>query len=199
MSKEIILEDGLIRRKKIPVLIHSKEWKALFEENLSKVMKKNIQELEGKITEEKQAFIQIKVLKKLKKQLMDKIILLSDEINSNQKGTDVNDLAKAKQQILEANAKIDDLEYRLDLLPKEVESLNLMLLKETIQLAYSDIKEGTGKNNNLTQEIAELRQQLHAKWEEKIHWEKKTEILYSYLHDTLGHEETNKLDRHFLK
>ena len=198
MAKEIILDDGLIRRKKIPILIHSKEWKALFGENLSKAMKKNIQELEEKITEEKQAFIQIKVLKKLKKQLMDKIILLSDEINSDQKGTDVKELAKAKEQILESNAKIDDLEYRLDLLPKEVMSLNLMLLKETIELAYSDIKEGTEKNNNLTQEIADLRKQLHAKWEEKIQWEKKTETLYSYLHDTLGHEETNKLDRHFL-
>jgi len=50
----------------------------------------------------------------------------------------------------------------------------------------------------LTEDITRLRQQLHEKWEEKFNCERRTETLYSYLHNTLGHEETNKLDKHFL-
>lgn len=199
MAKEIILEDRIIRRKKIPVLVHNKEWNALFNENMSKSMKKNAKELEEKVSEEKDALVKIKALKKVKKQLMDKIIQLSDDINNNKKGVDINSLELAKQQILKANEEIDDLEYKLDILPKEIEKQNLALLKETIKLAYSVIDEGSKKNNGLTKEIEELRQQLHDRWEEKIYWEKRTEEIYSYLHDTLGHEETNDLDKVFLK
>lgn len=199
MAKEIILEDRIIRRKKIPVLVHSKEWNTLFNENMSKTMKKNAKELEEKVKEEKDALVKIKALKKLKKQLMDKIMQLSDDINSNKKGADINSLELAKQQILKANEQIDDLEYKLDVMPKEIEEKNLILLKETIQLAYSIIEEGSKKNDVLTKEIEELRQQLHDKWEEKIFWEKRTEEIYSYLHGTLGHKETNDLDKVFLK
>ncbi len=177
MAKRIVLEDRIIRKNKIPVLIHSKEWKTLFSENMSKTMKKKVQELEEKVEEEKQAFIQIKSLKKQKKQLMDKIIQLSDDVNSNKKGSNINSLELTKQQILNSNEKIDELQYKLETLPKEIEQLNLELLKETIHLAYSDIKEGTDKNTVLTDEIAELREKLHTKWEEKIYWEKKEQRL----------------------
>ena len=198
MVKDINLEDGLIRRKKIPVLILNKEWKILFEEYMTKDMLKSAKELREMLSEEKQSELQLKIIRKQKKQLMEKILLLSEEINNSEKKESINKMEETKEQILEINKKIDELEYNLEILPKKIENLNLSLLKDTINIAYGDIKEGGSKMKTLTEEITKLRETLRLKWEDKLYWEKRTQQLYSYLHDNLGHEETNKLDRHFL-
>jgi len=196
--KDINLEDGLIRRKKIPVLILNKEWKILFEEYMTKDMLKSAKELREMLSEEKQSELQLKIIRKQKKQLMEKILLLSEEINNSEKKESINKMEETKEQILEINKKIDELEYNLEILPKKIENLNLSLLKDTINIAYGDIKEGGSKMKTLTEEITKLRETLRLKWEDRLYWEKRTQQLYSYLHDNLGHEETNKLDRHFL-
>lgn len=196
--KDINLEDGLIRRKKIPVLILNKEWKILFEEYMTKDMLKSAKELREMLSEEKQSELQLRIIRKQKKQLMEKILLLSEEINNSEKKESINKMEETKEQILEINKKIDELEYNLEILPKKIENLNLTLLKDTINIAYGDIKEGGSKIKTLTEEITKLRETLRLKWEDKLYWEKRTQQLYSYLHDNLGHEETNKLDRHFL-
>ena len=198
MEKDIDLEEGLIRRKKIPVLILNKEWKTLFEEYMTKDMIKKAKELEEKLSEEKQIEVQLRVIRKQKKQLMEKVLLLSEEINNDQKKEAINRMQATKEQILNANKQIDELEYKLETQPKEIDKLNLDLLKDTIHIAYGDIKEGGSQISILGEEITKLRETLHLKWEDKLNWEKRTQHLYSYLHDTLGHEETNKLDKHFL-
>lgn len=198
MKKEIVLEENLIRKKKIPVLIMDKEWKALFNEYMTKTMKKTVEELEEKISEEKQAIVQMKILKKNKKALMEKVLKLSDDINTSQRSDSLIKLEQTKQEILETNEKIDELEYALEILPKEIEQLNLSLLKETIQVAYTDIVEGNERLKSLTKEILDLRDKLTNSWEEKLSLEERTATLYSYLHNTLGHEETDKLDKRFL-
>ncbi|MBS3994563.1 MAG: hypothetical protein KGZ33_02110, partial [Alkaliphilus sp.] len=143
--KDINLEDGLIRRKKIPVLILNKEWKILFEEYMTKDMLKSAKELREMLSEEKQSELQLKIIRKQKKQLMEKILLLSEEINNSEKKESINKMEETKEQILEINKKIDELEYNLEILPKKIENLNLSLLKDTINIAYGDIKEGGSK------------------------------------------------------
>ena len=198
MTKDFFVEEDLIRRKKIPVLIIDHEWKALFEKNMTKPMKKIAQELNEKLSDEKKATVQLKVYKKLKRQLREKILLLSDEVNTKEKENSIMKLEETKKQILEINKQMDELEYQLEILPREIEKLNYLLLVETIEMAYSDIKEGNAIIPGLADEIIHLRQQLREKWEKKLALEKKSESLYSYLHNTLGHEETNKMDKHFL-
>lgn len=198
MAKEMELEERIIRRNKIPILPFDPEWKSNFQEHMTKDMKKIIQELTDKVAEEKQAIHQLKICKKEKKYLMEKILQWSDEANTNNNDQALIQLEAAKEEILKINDNIDALQFRLEMLPKEIEQLNFRLLKETIRLAYEDIRQGSERAKTLMEEILELRKRLTEKWDEKIHVENRIHGLYSYLHNTLGHEETDKLDRLFL-
>lgn len=198
MAKDIVLDENIIKKNKIQVLIQNKEWKSLFEQYMTKSMKKIAKDLELKVMEEKQAMKDIRIYKKQKKSLMEKILQLSNEVNNNQNQNALIKLEQAKNQILEANDKIDEFQFKLETLPKEIENLNKELLTETIKIAYKDIEEGNKRIEQLTEEILKLRQQLKIDWDEKLNSESRVETLYAYLHNTLGYEETNKLDKKFL-
>lgn len=198
MAKEMNLEEKIIRRNKIPILPFDQEWKENFEIHQTKNMEKISKEIVEKVNEEKQGEQHIKGYRKKKKQLMDKILELSNEANTTNNEQALVQLETAKDEILRINDSLDELQYQQEILPKEIEKLNFQLLKETIALAYEDIKEGSGRSKKVMEEIIELRKQLTEKWDEKIHLENRVNALYSYLHNTLGHEETDKLDRAFL-
>lgn len=198
MIKDITLEEHIIRRKRIPILIESKEWRNLFEENSTKQMRKISKELEVMISEEKSAAQLLRNYQRQKKIFMERILRLSDEVNSGDNPVALEQLEATKRGIIDINQQMEELQFKLDTLPKEIDRLNLELLKETVGIAYEDIRISGQKLPKLTEEILQLRQSLTEKWEEKIQTETRVQELYSYLHNTLGHEETDKLDKQFL-
>ncbi|MCT4619264.1 MAG: hypothetical protein N4A62_07725 [Marinisporobacter sp.] len=198
MAKDIILDQYIMKKNKIPVLIKDADWKNLFEVYMTKPMKKTAKELDEKVAEEKDAKKQIKAHRKLKQNLMERILKLSDEVNNNKNKEALIKLEDAKEKLLEVNDRIDEFQFKLETLPKEIELLNMELLKASIEIAYKDIEEGNKKLKTLTVEIIKLRDELKSSWDEKLNLESRVETLYSYLHNTLGHEETNKLDKKFL-
>ncbi|MBB6218795.1 putative nucleic acid-binding Zn-ribbon protein [Anaerosolibacter carboniphilus] len=198
MAKEMDLEEKIVRRNKIPILPFDQEWKENFGIHQTKTMEEISKEIMEKVNEEKQGEHQIQRFRKKKKQLMNKILELSNEANTSNNDQALVQLESAKDEILRINDQLDELQYQQEILPKEIEKLNFDLLKETIALAYEDIKEGSERSKTVMEEILELRKQLTEKWDEKISLENRVNSLYSYLHNTLGHEETDKLDRMFL-
>ncbi|QXM05308.1 hypothetical protein [Crassaminicella indica] len=198
MAKNVVLDEYIMKKNKIPVLIKDTEWKSLFEECMTKSMKKTAKALEEKVAEEKEAIKQYNIHRKLKQNLMERILKLSDEVNNNQKESLLIQLEDAKEKLLEVNDRIDELQFKLEILPKEIEGLNMELLKESVEIAYKDIEDGNKKLKELTEEIIKLRDQLKNSWDEKLNLESRVETLYAYLHNTLGYEQTNKLDKQFL-
>ncbi|MCT4604745.1 MAG: hypothetical protein N4A64_01365 [Marinisporobacter sp.] len=198
MAKDVILEQHIMKKNKIPVLTKDTDWKNLFEVHMTKAMKKIAKELDQKVAEEKDTKKQIKAHKKLKQNLMERVLKLSDEVNNNKNKEALIRLEDAKEKILEVNDRIDEFQFKIEMLPKEIELLNMELLKESIEIAYKDIEEGNKKLKTLTAEIIKLRDELKSSWDEKLNLESRVETLYSYLHNTLGHEQTNKLDKKFL-
>ncbi|WP_432666000.1 hypothetical protein R9X47_06830 [Wukongibacter baidiensis] len=197
MARQIDLDEKIIKRKKIPILIKDNAWQSLYKENQTKNMKSLAKKLEELIHEEKESMRQLKDANKQKKVLMNKVLKLSDEANSNDNSTALIKLENTKQRILEVNDKIDELQFRLEMLPKEIYDINFELLKETVYESYEDIIEGKERVGHLDIEIQKLRKVLGKMWEEKFTKEKRINDLYVYLHGTLGHEETDKLDREF--
>ncbi|AOT71696.1 hypothetical protein [Geosporobacter ferrireducens] len=198
MTKDIDLDEHIIRRKKIPILIESKEWRSLFEKAPTKQMLKISKDLEAMLVEEKSGALLIRNCKKQKKALMERILKLSDEVNSVDNPVALEQLEATKKAIIDMNQQIEELQFKLDTLPREIDRLNLELLKESVGIAYEDIRNNGKEIPKLTEEILQLRQSLTEKWEEKIQKETRVQELYSYLHNTLGHEETDKLDKKFL-
>ncbi|WP_129598198.1 hypothetical protein [Anaerophilus nitritogenes] len=198
MEKNIELDQNIIKKNKIPILIEDGEWTSLFESTMTRSMEKTSKVLKEKVIEYREATKQIKIYKKLKKDLMERVLQISNEVNNNQNDSVLDSLEQTKDKILQANDKIDEFQFMIETLPKEIEILNKALLTETISIAYEKIEKGSSKIKDLTDEIIKLRDQLKRSWDEKIELEKTVDDLYHYLHDTLGHEETNKLDRKFL-
>lgn len=197
MTREIDLDEKIIKRKKIPILIKDNAWQSMYKENQTKDMKILVEKLEELINEEKESMGQLKDAHRQKKILMNKVLKLSDEANSNDNRTALIKLENTKNRILEVNDRIDELQFKLEMLPKEIYDVNFELLKETVYESYEDIIEGRERVGHLDMEIQKLRKALGKMWEEKFAKEKRINDLYLYLHGTLGHEETDKLDREF--
>ncbi|QZY55762.1 hypothetical protein [Crassaminicella profunda] len=198
MAKNIVLDEYIMKKNKIPVLTKDAEWKALFEPYMTKSMKRVAKELEKKVAEEQDAMKQMKVHRKLKQNLMGRILQLSDEVNNSKNEEALIKLEDAKEKLLQVNDRLDEFQFKIETLPKEIEMLNMELLKESIEIAYKDIEDGNEKLKTLTEEIIKLRDQLKSSWDEKLNLESRVEVLYAYLHNTLGYEQTNKLDKEFL-
>ncbi|WP_053955311.1 hypothetical protein [Inediibacterium massiliense] len=198
MAKNIELDENIIKKNKIPILIEDSQWRSLFKSDMTRSMEKTSKVLKEKVIEYREATKQIKIYKKLKKDLMQRVLQFSDEVNNNKNENALDSLEQTKEKILQANDKIDEFQFMLETLPKEIEILNKALLTETISIAYEKIDKGSSKIEDLTDEIIKLRDQLKSSWDEKIELEKTVDDLYHYLHNTLGYEETNKLDKKFL-
>ncbi len=198
MERQIEIDKMIIKRKKIPVLIKDNAWESLFKENQTEEMKELSNKLEELIIEEREVEKELKETHRRKKILMNKVLKLSDEANSNNDKVALAKLEDTKDRILEVNDKIDELQFRLEMLPKEIHDTNFELLKETVAISYEDITEGRERVGHLDVEIQKLRKVLGKMWEEKFTREKRINDLYLYLHGTLGHEETDKLDKEFL-
>jgi uncharacterized coiled-coil DUF342 family protein len=198
MFRNIELDENIIKKNKVPILIKDREWQKLFQDNLTKSMEKLAQQLEELIAEEKECMNDLRKARKKKKILMEKILKLSNEVNTNDDKVAIVKLEQAKNMILEINDKIDELQFKLETLPNEIKNINFKLLKETVTKAYDDIKEGKNRISCLDKEIQRLRKILGNMWEEKFTTEKKVNNLYLYLHGILGHRETDKLDKKFL-
>lgn len=198
MGKEIVLERDLIKKNKIPILITDKTWQLLFNGYMTASIKKNADALSLLLLKEKEIRSQIREYQKSKNKKMKEILYFSNEVNKHESENALEKLEDAKQKILEINEALDDLVFELQIIPQKKEKLNIEILRETIQLAYKDIKEGNERIDRLAEEISVLRQQLIERRDEKIDLETRAETLYSYLHNTLGYEETDKLDKIFL-
>lgn len=193
-KKDIKLDDGFL--KKVPILILDKNWHNIFpqekktkkilllEETLSNLLKE-----QGQLNNDYKDYI------KLKKQLMGDILNLTDEAFTNEIEMAKEKMGKNKKYILEINNKLKKIQKRLEKLPDEIEETNYRLLKESVIISYKEMKVHQKKLKELTEWIEKTREILKNKIEEKtIHEEKASEI-YSYLHDLVGLELIEYLDK----
>lgn len=199
-NTDIEVDEKIIKKNRVPVLIKDKEWKNIIaSSHTNKTIQFFSKQLEDLINEEKELIRQLNNNKQYKTKLMNKIIYLSDLLNRQGKEEVLPELEKCKEEITKVNEIIDEIMDKTQDYPREIERVNLALLKETIVIVYKDITIGHDKLLVVDQEIQELREKLGNLRDEKDELEKKNEKLYSFLHTVIGHKEMEKLDVLFLK
>ena len=197
MAKDITLDENVIKKNKIDVLIYDNTWKEIFEDQATKAMKKNYKDLEKLCKEEQNAKRQIIICKNNKKKVMAEILKLSNEVNNNKNESALNKLELARDQVLINNDQIDEYQFQIETLPKQIEKLNLELLEKSVNIAYEQVEKESKMITKLNDEIEKIRQKLYKAHEEKIVLEENEKKIYAYLHKTLGYEQTNKIDQEF--
>ena len=197
--KDIIFEDNIVKKNKIPILIYNPEWMQLFINFNSKSLKKSVTKLEELLSTEKACETEQKELERRKKTLMNKILYISKELNEDNNLDAIPKMEETQRELLQINEKLPMLMEELETLPALINQQNIVVLKETIRRAYDLIKENKDETLKCQEEINHIRQRLGELITKKVETEERVNKLYSFVHGMIGAGEMEKLDEQYLK
>ncbi|WP_026476645.1 hypothetical protein [Alkaliphilus transvaalensis] len=198
-KRKKLLDKKIIKKSNVPILIKDKEWREVFTKKSNRIIENLSGELTDLVAQEATYKKNLAEKKKQKKLLMEKILELSDEINSKGLEESIETLEKSKEEFTVVVEEIDEIYKVLEEFPGKIEEVNLALLEETVQIAYQDLVDGQKNLDGIHEEIAKLRDRLAILREDKEELDTKLSYLYSFLHTMIGHEEIEKLDIHYFK
>lgn len=196
-QKNVKLNDKVIKKSKVPILIYDKGWRQLYQNNMNRNMEALSKQLEKLIKEEKEVQKNIADKTSRKNTVIKLILKLSELINSKGRDDAIEELEKTKEEMQQLNKEIEEHYIKLESYPFEIEEVNLALLKETVSVAYSDLNKSKGRLSENEAEIAKFRQKLDELREEKETLTTKVDHLYTFLHTMVGHEEMESIDQQF--
>ena len=199
MSKiDEVFEPALVG-KKIPILTLDNKWHQLFAQSEYtseiKQMENELNELikrQGKVIDEN------KEIKKLKKKLMDEIVVIADELvrdPSSKKLEKRQD--ECKRLLTECNEKLDANEEEMAELPRQINLLNKKLMLSTMDVCYKRLQKSTQELHEIEDWIGKVRRELKKKVIRKQEKEATINRLYSYMHDIFGPEVIELFDMQF--
>ncbi|NLV76081.1 MAG: hypothetical protein GX023_03730 [Tissierellia bacterium] len=196
--KGIDLDEDIIQKNKIPILIYDENWQKLF----GTVDNKNIQYIKDELValiEKEREFKKLKEkLQNDKLHAMKMILGIADSVNNENKIENINLLDEYKQKIEDINEELEDIMYQLETLPQDIREMNFELLKATVEYGYRELKTKEKKLNAVTGELETLREKLKDLINEKHDYEEWIDTTYSFLHGMLGSQEMEKLDEKIL-
>lgn len=198
MAKKITITDEMLKLSSIPNLSLDKQWDVIFTDVMDRKMKYLYKEVTELTERQKELGETLKQKKREKKSLMNKILIYSDEVNSQGNTDSIPKLEEARDKIVIINDQIDELMFELEEMPSKLRQKNYELLKLSLGIAYQDLSENKKNVDYLDFEIDRLRDKIVAMKESKKSHEASINKLYSYLHKTIGHKNTEELDGLFL-
>lgn len=184
--------------KKIPILTLDNKWHKLFtqseftpelmglEKNLNELLKR-----QAKVTSES------KELKKIKKKLMDDVVLLADAMGEHPTKKQDKEMSERKRLIEECNEKMDAYEEEMVELPRQINQLNNQLMLITMDVCYRKLRQSTEELSEIDEWINNIRRELKKKVVRKKEKEAVIARLYSYMHDIFGAEVIELFDMEY--
>lgn len=199
MSKiDEVFEPALIG-KKIPILTLDNKWHQLFTQSeYTSEIKQMEHELNELIKRQGKVIDENKEIKKLKKKLMDEIVVIADELvrdPSSKKLEKRQD--ECKRLLTECNEKMDANEEEMVELPRQINRLNKKLMLSTMDVCYRRLQKSTQELNEIEDWIGNVRRELKKKIIRKQEKEATINKLYSYMHDIFGPEVIELFDMQF--
>ena len=130
--------------KKIPILTLDNKWHRLFTQSEFtpelKGLEKTLNDLlrrQAKLTSE------TKEIKKLKKKLMDEVVILADAMGERPTKKQDKEMTDHRRLIEECNEKMDAYEEELVELPRQINQVNNQLMLITMDVCYKKLQQNT--------------------------------------------------------
>jgi len=184
--------------KKIPILTLDNKWHRLFTQSEFtpelRSLEKTLNDLlkrQAKLTSES------KEIKKLKKKLMDEVVILADEMGEHPTKKQDKDMADHKRLIEECNEKMDAYEEELVELPRQINQVNNQLMLITMDVCYKKLQRNTKELEEIEEWISGIRRELKKKVVRKKEKEAVINKLYAYMHDIFGAEVLELFDMQY--
>lgn len=185
-KSEELFKQALVGRK-IPILTLDNKWHKLFTQaEYSPEIKSTEKELNELIKRQGKINTECKEIKKLKKKLMDEVVILADEMGEHPTKKQDKDMSDHKRLINECNEKMDTYEEEMVELPRQINQLNNKLMVSTMEVCYKKLQQNTAELEEIEQWIGEIRRELKKKVVRKQEKEAMNHRLYSYMHDIFG-------------
>lgn len=191
MSRKEEVYIPALEGKKIPLLTLDNKWHKLFTQTSDNAkireLEKELNELikkQGKYTTESQK------LKKIKKKLMDEIVLLAEkaEQDSGKKKKIDKKIEENRRLVNECNEKYEQMQDELLELPRSMNQVNKELMLATMEVCYDKIQSNTKEIDELSEWVANMRVELKKNLIRKQEREINNQELYYYMHDVFGPE-----------
>lgn len=184
--------------KKIPILTLDNKWHQLFTQTEQTAEIKEMEEaLNELIKRQGKANTESKEIKKLKKKLMDEIVVLADEMGDHPTKKQEKDMADHKRLINECNEKMDAYEEELLELPREINQLNNKLMLATMESCYRRLQRNKKELAQIDAWLVSIRKELKKKVIRKQEKEAMNQQLYAYMHDIFGADVIELFDLKF--
>lgn len=184
--------------KKIPILTLDNKWHRLFTQSEFtpelKGMEKNLNDM---LKRQAKLNTETKELKKLKKKLMDEVVILADAMGERPTKKQDKEMADHKRLIEECNEKMDAYEEELVELPRQINQLNNQLMLITMDVCYRKLQQNTKELSEIEEWISGIRRELKKKVVRKQEKEAVINKLYAYMHDIFGAEVIGLFDMQY--
>lgn len=197
--RNIDIDESIIIKNKIPLLVYDQQWKKLFDNSDNKDIISAKEKLIEAIMKKDQLEREEVKLKKDKTHAMKMILGISNSINNENKIENVDLLEKYKNKIESINERLDEISFELEKLYQEIRTLNFNLLKATVYYGYKDIKRKEKKLKKVNEELELIRERIKLLINEKYDCEEWINSAYSFLHGMLGRDEIERLDEKILE
>lgn len=194
-SESLANELEFLNKSDIPLLYRDEGWLRLFgsmgNENIDNLRKA----LEDLVDERKTLEKRNNQLQGEKVNLMKKILKASEVVNIENNPDGIPLLDQYKDRILKVNEEIDEIIFRLEMLPKEIREKNLELLKTTVDYGYDQLREKRIVLDESIKEMDLIRNRMRELIEIKVSNEEWINNTYKYFHGLLGSEIIERIDR----
>lgn len=186
----------IVRDKKLPILTLDNRWHELFPEDNKNML---IRELEHKVNHllKKQGRLVngIKDMKELKNNLLKDIVVNMDTGREPVRKAKDNKLDRNRHYVNEINSKTEIAMEELAELPYQIKQVNEELMAESIRVFYEQLTENREELEEVTEWINHIREELKTKILIKQDLEAKNSLIYTYMHDILGAEIMEMVDK----
>lgn len=197
-KRESIDFTNQLNSKRVPIVVLDERWHQLFEKQ-GKSPK--VIELEKKLNDllkqQGKLVTDVKELKSAKHQLMDGIVA-NMQVDSTPDGKlNSKKLLKSQKLIQDINAKLKSADNNLAEIPYRIKDANARLVVEGMNVCYQKMDNNSTELQMIDEKITQMREELKRLIALKQDKEDENVAIYSYLHDVLGSDIMETLDRHY--
>ncbi len=186
----------IVRGKNLPILTLDNRWHELFPANNKSSL---IHELEHKVNNllKRQGKLvnNIKDMKELKNNLLKEIVVNMDTGREPARQAKDRKLDRNRHYVNEINNKTEIAMEELGEIPYQIKQVNEELMAESIRIFLEQLEENREELEEVTERINNIREELKEKILIKQDLEAKNSLIYTYMHDILGAEIMEMVDK----
>lgn len=185
----------ILKTKKLPIVLLDPLWHSIREQVVSEFIAKNETELQNLLKEQGKLTNDYREYGIVKQNFLKQILNLSGEIHNDGDNNKIEELNKLHESTLGANQKLEEIEKRLEKVEEEIEAVNRAIIEEIIAIGYEYITVCKTNNNQLEQEIHELREAVVTKTNQKKKNDQVLKGIYNYMHNVIGQNHIEVIDK----